>query len=540
MRLNRKLFWTLPILAPIALLGILPAGGQGMGGMGGMGMGHGSMGMDRAAPPAGADGPAAVGLPEALESRVMELAPGGLLQLEARPVAKDLAGNRVRMFGFNGQIPGPLLKVKQGSRLPVEFTNRLDLPTTVHWHGIRLENRFDGVPGLTQPPIRPGESYRYELRFPDAGLFWYHPHLREDMTQELGLYGAILVVPEGPPSLAPVDQEVVLFLDDIRTQRGGLEPFSREQVRYTLSGRFGNRFLLNGATDYRLQARPGEVLRFYLINSANTRTFSLSFEGARMKLVGADAGLYGRESFVPQVLLGPAERAVVDVLFEQAGTYRLLQTTPHGSTPLGTVAVAGPPADGRAAAGFFRLQEHPDAELEALRAEAGRAPDVSLALAVEAFGMGGGLGPGMGMMGTAEGGLEPIEWEEDPMMAMMNASSTKANVRWLLRDRSTGRAGPDLLYPVAAGEVRKIRLFNDPSSAHPMQHPIHLHGQRFLVAARNGVEEANPVWKDTALVPAGETVDILVRFSEPGDWLLHCHISEHLEAGMEAAFRVTP
>ena len=131
---------------------------------------------------------------------------------------------------------------------------------------------------------------------------------------------------------------------------------------------------------------------------------------------------------------------------------------------------------------------------------------------------------------------EKIEWEDE--MAMMNAMSTSKNMKWILKDKQTGKENMDVDYKVKLGDIKKIRFFNDPKSMHPMQHPMHLHGQRFLVLSEDGKPNDNLVWKDTVLVPKGSTVDILVEFTNPGKWMMHCHIAEHLEAGMMGMFSV--
>jgi FtsP/CotA-like multicopper oxidase with cupredoxin domain len=430
-----------------------------------------------------------------------------------------------------------LLRVKQGSTLTVRFTNLLDLDSSVHWHGLRVENTADGVPGVTQDPVQPGDSHIYRLRFPDAGLFWYHPHHREDLTQELGLYGGILVEPARKPRSAegwpPVEHEVVLFLDDILLQGDDVEPFYRDAVTHTLSGRFGTTLLANGGTDWNLEVGRGERVRFFLANAANTRTFAVSLEEHVLKLIGSDGGRAARELLTSSVVLGPSERAVIDVLFQSAGSFRLQHRSPLRTVSLGTVRVR----DGSAAtvpADFFRPggDEAVARQAAALLARAPSQPDYVLNLRIE-----GGMGMMGGMMDMVER-RAPIEWEEDGHMAMMNQMSTDKTLRWLIRDRASGREGMDIPLEAEVGQVRLLRLVNEGNSEHPMQHPIHLHGQRFLVIARDGQTDGNPVWKDTVLLPAGSAFDLLVEFSSPGRWLLHCHIPEHMEAGMMAAFDV--
>jgi FtsP/CotA-like multicopper oxidase with cupredoxin domain len=477
------------------------------------------------------------GLPAAVAQREHVLSDGAVFELNAAPVSRRLAGRTVRMLAYNGSLPGPLLRVRQGSRLTVRFRNRLELDSSVHWHGVRVENSSDGVPGLTQDPVRPGEDFTYSLRFPDAGLFWYHPHHREDMTQELGLYGGILVEPAAGPG-APggwpeVDREVVLFADDIRLRGGEVEPFYRDTVTHALSGRFGTTFLVNGQSDWSLEARQGERVRFFLANAANTRTFSLSLEEHSLKWIGSDAGRAAREQLLSAVVLAPSERAIVDVLFQSPGTFRLRHSSPLRTVSLGTVRVRASAAPERPE--FSRPGGDAAFARDAARllARAPAQPDYVLSLRVE--------GDLMGMMGGMMGMAEPvttIEWEEDGHMAMMNQMSTNRTLRWVIRDRASGREGMDIPLSATVSQVRLVRLVNEGNSGHPMQHPIHLHGQRMLVAARDGQAETNPAWKDTVQIPAGSSYDLLVVFDTPGRWLLHCHIPEHMEAGMMAAFEV--
>ena len=190
-----------------------------------------------------------------------------------------------------------------------------DHETTVHWHGLRLDNAYDGVPYETQAPIPVGGEFIYRLRFPDDGVYWYHPHVREDYGLEMGLYGNIIVDP--PTDYWPaVNREVVVTLDDILLEDGRIAPFHRGGPTHTAMGRFGNVMLTGGSTDLALEAQAGEVVRFFFTNTANTRIFNVSIPGTRMKLVGGDSGRYEHETCVDEVLLAPSERAVVDVLFD--------------------------------------------------------------------------------------------------------------------------------------------------------------------------------------------------------------------------------
>ena len=168
----------------------------------------------------------AAGLPDAVGSWVVDVSGDDAFDLRIAPVAKRLDDAIVRMLAYNGSIPGPTLRVREGSEIVVNVTNDADLDATVHWHGVRLDNRYDGT-HETQAPIRLGETFTYRIEFPDPGVYWYHPHIREDYGQEMGLYGNILVVPADPGYWGPVHREVLLTLDDVLVEDGRIAPFSR-------------------------------------------------------------------------------------------------------------------------------------------------------------------------------------------------------------------------------------------------------------------------------------------------------------------------
>ena len=470
---------------------------------------------------------------------------GDTLRLRAGLVRRAFKGQTLTMFAFNGQYPGPLIQIQQGAEITVELTNALDQPTTVHWHGVRLDNRFDGTPDLTQKPVPPGGRFTYRLRFPDAGIYWYHPHVREDVQQELGLYGNMLVRSPRPDYFSPAHREEVLMLDDILLNDDGLVPFGADAATHALMGRFGNVLLVNGEPRYSLSATKGEVVRFYLTNVSNTRTFNFSFPGARMKILAGDVGNFEREAWVESVVIAPAERYVVHVKFDSAGTVPMLnrvQSLDHlfgkfyyETDTLGTVRVAGDPADQNLEASFAKLREDTAVrrDIERYKPHFGRAPDKTLVLSVETNGL-----PffTQQMMRLDSIYFTPIEWTGT--MPGMNWASTGREVRWVVRDAATGKENMDIDWSFRRGDVVKLRIVNERQSIHGMQHPIHIHGQRFLVLAVNDVTTTNRVWKDTVLVPVGFTVDLLLDLSNPGRWMLHCHIAEHLTSMMMMAFTV--
>jgi FtsP/CotA-like multicopper oxidase with cupredoxin domain len=604
------------------------------------------------------------GLPEAGRPQLLELAPGDTLDLRVGPVAKRLGETMVRMLGYNGSIPGPTLRVQQGSEIIVHVINQGDLDTTVHWHGLRLENKYDGVPHETQAPIPVGGEFTYRIQFPDAGLYWYHPHIREDYTQELGLYANILVVPTVPDYWPPADRDFLLTVDDLLVEEGRIAPFSPTETSYAAMGRFGNVFLTSGEPDLHLEARAGEVVRLWLTNTANTRVFNLRLPGARMKLVGGDSGRVEREELVESVVLAPSERAVVDLLVDQPGELALEHHTPDRTYRLATLTVAEDRVASPAAGEFEVLRGAPElaAERQQLDAWLAAPPDKVLALVAQMddpAAMPAGAGPvtyacpmhpevtsqepgrcpkcgmkllatqapaatayacpmhpevvsdqpgrcpkcGMKLLATAtptsyvcpmhpevtsdqpgrcpkcgmkllaaesvpgpaaardpaimdahgghaadhdhhgegeghgHGTADGIEWEDD--MVEVNRLTTTATMHWRFLDRTSGADSPAIDWHFTVGERVKLRLVNEMDSDHPMHHPFHLHGAgRFLVLARDEVPEPNLVWKDTVLVRTGQVVDILFDVTNPGLWMAHCHIAEHMQSGMMFSFNV--
>ena len=572
-------------------------------------------------------GLAAVARPE-----VVRLRDGDRCELRIAPVVKQIGTDTVRMIAYNGSIPGPTLHVDQDSEITVEVGNSGDVATTVHWHGLRLDNRFDGVPHDTQAPIEIGGTFTYKVTFPDPGFYWYHPHLREDYGQELGMYGTIIVEPADPAYWPEVDRQVAITLDDVLVEDGQIAAFSRSGPTFTAMGRFGNVFLVNGEEQLQAEAALGEVVRLHLVNTANTRIFNVAIPDARMKLVGGDSGRYEHEMFVEEVLLAPSERAIVDVRFERAGDARIEHRTPARTYDLGSFRVTAPRTTfdelrldpdlaARRAALVLDREREPDKVLafvasmpllygsgdqpaasytcpmhpEVTSSEPSRCPRCGMKLtpappstathdhtqadrapappdAIPPIGPATyacpmhpevtGSGPtechvcGMWLTPTepvdettpaaivpgehghsAEHGGDGLEWED--LMPEINRQSDPTNMFWCLVDRATDAQNHDIFWNFIVGDRVKIRLVNEMESDHPMHHPFHVHGAgRFLVLSRNGEPDPNLVWKDTVLVPAGQTVDILLEVTNPGRWMAHCHIAEHAESGMMFSFDV--
>lgn len=491
--------------------------------------------------------PDVASLPKATDTQIVDLKDGDTYEMTAGYVQKEIGNRAYAMLAYNGSIPGPILRVPQGANVTLRFKNDTNIETLLHSHGLRLDNTSDGT-HLVQEAIPPGGEFTYNLSFPDAGMYWYHPHVREDLAQDLGLYGNYFVMPEEVGYWSPVNQEIPLFIDDILMENNEIVSHGTENATYALMGRYGNVMLVNGDTDYQLKVQPGEVVRFFITNAANVRPFRIAFsDGAKMKLVGSDASAYEREIWQDAVTIGPSERAVVEVIFPKSGAYRLQNSTPESTITLGTIVASGEPASPSYADTFDVLREHASviSDIDRLRSSFGKPVDKSLRLSVSmnarmsdmmqngTHSMEGGMMMHGGMMmGGSENG---IEWEDTS--STMNASSDTTMVDWDMIDTATGKKNMDIDdWIFAVGDTVKIRIKNDKTTMHPMQHPIHFHGQRFLVLSRDGVAETNMAWKDTVLIPSGQTVEILLEVTNPGTWMAHCHIAEHLEAGMALPF----
>ena len=489
------------------------------------------------------------GAPLARPRELLQLRDGASIDLTAAPVRRVLFGRTVTMLGFNGQYPGPLIQVDERSTIHVRFVNRTDFPTAVHWHGVRLDNRFDGAPHVTQDPVPPNGTFDYTIHFPDAGLYWYHPHHREDVLQDLGLYGNLLVRSRDPGFFAPANREEILMLDDLLVGDAGPTEYGSDAPTHALMGRFGNVLLVNGEPRWTSEVRRGDVVRFFLTNVSSTRVFNLSWQGARtrMKVVASDLGRYEQESWVDNVVIAPAERFVVDARFEDAGEARLVnrvRAIDHiqarffdETQPLGAVRVAAGRATPDYGDTFNRLRRNAAvaAEFDRYRPQFGRSVDHELSITLETGTLPFPLKPLMNFESVYR---HPVEWSGT--MPEMDWVATGKAARWILRERGTLRENMDIHWHFRVGDIVKLRLVNDRRALHAMQHPSHIHGQRFLVTAVNGVPNEHLVWKDTVLVPTGFTTDVLLELSNPGKWMLHCHVAEHIETGMRMVFEVDP
>ena len=249
-------------------------------------------------------------------------------RLTAKPAVVNLTGNGhsdTAVWAYEGTVPGPEIRVSQGDRVRIVVSNQFAEETTVHWHGIRVPNGMDGVPGLTQPPIRRGESFVYEFTPPDAGTFWYHPHA--DTLQHLGrgLAGGLIVEEREPIA---VDRDLLWFIEDWRLDDGGhIAPGFGNRMEAGMSGRVGNVVSINGRVPKPVSVRAGERVRLRIVNAALARIVGLRFEGHRPVVVAYDGQPCEPVTLESgRLVLGPAMRAdlIIDMDGKQGQTYHVI------------------------------------------------------------------------------------------------------------------------------------------------------------------------------------------------------------------------
>jgi len=437
-------------------------------------------------------------------------------RLRAAPGKAALVGpphSDTAVWSYNGQVPGPTIRARQGDRLRVAVENALAQETTVHWHGVRLPNAMDGVPHLTQPPIAAnGGTFVYEFDLPDAGTYWYHPHVASSEQMGRGLSGALIVAEREP---IRVDRDVTWVLDDWRLERNAqIRGDFGNMMDATHAGRLGNTVTINGVVPASDDVRAGERIRLRLVNVANARVFGLEFSGHRPQIVAIDGQPV--EPHAPEgglVVVAPAMR--VDLVIDMAGRpgekhavhdryyprqqYQLLDLAYSTERPLRESPLDAP----------IRLPANPVPEPDLARAERHR---VLL---------------GGGMMGRMMGGMMGGQ-----MMSMRDMMGR--GMAWTLNGVAESGHTPAPMFTLARGRTHVIEMVNDTA----WDHPMHLHGYAFRVVTRNGVPTRYRPWQDTVLLAPEDRVEIAFVADNPGNWMFHCHILEHMAAGMMSVLRV--
>ena len=400
-----------------------------------------------------------------------------------------LPGKLTPVWTYNGLLPGPLIRVARGDRLIVHFKNELPEATTIHWHGIRLPNAMDGVPGDTQAAVKPESSFEYDFTLPDAGNFWYHPHVDSATELGYGLYGPLIVGDPDEPAF--LGDELVLVLSDIALQANGTQQApDAGGVLATLFGREGDTLLVNGRVNPTLRPRAGRRQRWRMFNMAKARYFELALAGQQFTRIGGDDGFLAAPEVLDKILLTPAQRAdvVLDLAMPSAstGTVRWLPYDRGWGTaiyrPEETTFTLETSADPREVS-----PKMPEIQREIA------AIDVSFAT------------PQL---------IELTQTAVDQPFAL--------GINGVAGDQAT---------PImaAVGDTQVWTVKNTMAWAHP----FHLHGFFFQVLDVNGVPPTVREWRDTTNIPVDASVRLAINFDErPGMWMFHCHILDHAEAGM--------
>ncbi len=416
------------------------------------------------------------------------------------------------VWAYNGAVPGPEIRLRQGTPLRVEVENGLGQDTTIHWHGLRLPNAMDGVPYVTQEPIPPGGRFVYQFTPPDAGTFFYHPHVRGSEQQGRGLYGALIVEEAEPPQ---VDREALWVIDDWRLgEDGTIDDSFGNGMDMSHAGRRGNVATLNGRDSSAFSVRAGERLRLRLINTANARIFALRFEGHRPVVIALDGQpVAPYEAEGAGIVLPPAGRAdlILDMVGDPGASFAVTDDYSNRNAYkfLDLVYDEAPP-----------LRSSPLDMPVALAANPLPEPDLDHARRHEIVLAGGA----MGSMRSAI-----LNGEELGIRELAGLGKV-----WALNGIAAHQVNMPPLLTFERGRTQVLALRNDTAFPHPM----HLHGFSFQVISRNGRPNPRREWLDTVLLERDETAELAFVADNPGDWLFHCHILEHMEAGMNAVFRV--
>lgn len=439
-----------------------------------------------------------------------------LTALPARQQIVPVQYGDTDIWSFNGTTPGPVLRAKQGERVRIVVENKLAEPTTVHWHGIRVPNAMDGVPGLTQEPVLPGERFVYEFDLPDAGTYWYHPHSRSYEQVARGLYGAFIVEEREPIA---VDREATWVLSDFRLNQDATQRDDFGSLfDLTHGGRLGNAVAVNGRytlKDGVFAVRSGERIRLRLVNCASARIFELRFEGHSPRVIALDG-----QAVTPHapagdtIVLAPGMRAdvVIDCLHKPDSRHAVIdQNNPRQSITLIELAYSRERP----------LREEPSPAPVALAPNPIPEPDLKLAQRHDIVFEGGA----MGMLREAV-----VEGERVPIQRLVR----EHGMAWTVNGIAVQEHSHDAMLTLERGKSYVLAMKNETM----WPHPIHLHGHFFRVLSRDGRPAARREWVDTVLMQPREAVEVAFVADNPGDWMFHCHVLHHQKGGMMAVFRV--
>jgi FtsP/CotA-like multicopper oxidase with cupredoxin domain len=384
-----------------------------------------------------------------------------------------------------------------GDRLIVHLTNDLPQPTTIHWHGVRVPIEMDGVPEVSQPAIRRGQSFTYDFILRDAGLFWYHPHVMSAAQVGFGLYGALLVDDPAEDARIGVQDELTLVLSDIGfNDHGTLESADSGGSAGMVFGREGEYVLVNGRRLPSIRARSGALQRWRIVNAAKSRYFKLYFEGQPFTIIGGDGGLQEHSVTTHTPLVAPGER--LDVI-----------VTPRGKPGSQMVLLAALYNRGYGSVEFRSPEPLLTVEFsEDLHLPTPPIPSVTRTI------------------------TPPVASEAT--LVPMTLTLPRAPAEFCINGVPHWEAKP---YLAKLGETQLWIVKNDTK----WDHPFHLHGFSFIVLDEKDEPLRPLAWKDTVNIPMEKTARLLVHFDErPGEWMFHCHILDHADGGMMGTVQVGP
>ncbi len=416
-------------------------------------------------------------------------------ELIAAPVDMELVpGHVTPAWGYGGQAPGLELRCRQGERLRVRFINKLEQQSTIHWHGIRLPLEMDGVPYVSQAPVLPGEYFDYDFICHDAGSFWYHPHTTSAEQLGRGLVGP-LIVEEREPTGFRHERTLSLKTWHIDEQ-GAFTPFMvpRQAAREGTRGRLTT---INGTPNPTLELPAGQVVRLRLINLDNTVTYRLNLPGGEARIYALDGNPVQPRPLGKEYWLGPGMRIDLALRVPAAGETLSLRNGPLRLATLEGVASTEAAGDWPPA-----LPANPIAEPDLARAETLRFNfEWAAALASPAD--------------EAAGRYK--YWQ-------INGQA------WDINDKTCADR------PIATLKKDGHYIFVLRNMAQ-YQHPIHLHGMTFKVLGSDR-RKIVPYFTDTYLLGKNETARIAFVADNPGVWMFHCHVIDHMETGLMAAIEV--
>lgn len=431
------------------------------------------------------------------------------------------------VWAYNGRTPGPTLRVAQGQELFVRFKNSLAQPSTLHWHGIRIANAMDGVAHLTQHPVAPGRMFDYRFTCPDAGTFWYHPHMHEPEQLARGLCGLLIVEEPEPPR---VDQDLALLINDwLLTDTGQIEQASFGSLRnQAQAGRIGNTITVNGQRTADFPVKAGERIRVRLANAANARVLQLLLEASAPKIIAIDGQpIPPREAYVGGLELPPGGRMdlILDMVGEP-GQHVSLTETSRGRLEIARFLLHP----------VQRARPEPLVAAMSLTPNPLPEPDLAAPLTFDLVMSGGAQTTSDSTHdAAADVHIAPLAGQPGMVWAFNGVAgqmSTATTMKRAGAEAAVAMMGKPL-FSVARGRTVVIRMVNGTQWPHAM----HVHGHHFKVISRT-INERDPYWWDTLLLAQSEAASIAFVADNPGNWMLHCHMLEHQASGMMGWFRV--